>query len=71
MHVIMGDCAWLIFTDVVVMLDTIKQWIIGADAEVISDQCTFFFFFFYVNSFIAVMKIVQFYSAVESRDILK
>ena len=40
MHVIMGDCAWLIFTDVVVMLGTIKQWIIGADAEVISDQCT-------------------------------
>ena len=31
----------------------------------------FFFFFFNVNSFIAVMKIVQFYSAVESRDILK
>ena len=31
----------------------------------------FFFIIFYVNSFIAVMKIVQFYSAVESRDILK
>ena len=28
-------------------------------------------FFLNVNSFIAVMKIVQFYSAVESRDILK